>query len=274
MSDRPLFKTYLKTTFIYIYGKTMTSTPITFRIDLECLPKGINVPDLIQDMKSTDQFLVLHKKLNNYHYHGYFKTTLSTRTIRRRLKDILNSPGNAGYSVSDKVPECDKYKAYCLFSKEDTTERIIVNEDLEKLRALHLKRVGTPNKTPNDSKIENYLKKLKPQITPYMPIKEIISLIANSYMKDNMVLHKANITQMTYTLHAYSHKSTEVFAEGLISSDDGISNCHQADLRRVRDNTCRVTGLCKDRVRPAETLSVGSEADYISEGDESLPEVG
>jgi len=206
---------------------------IKYRVDLNYIPQNQDFIKFIEPL-GTGHFLVLHKKTDNYHYHGFFQTSLSTRTIRRNFKTFLNSTGNGAYSVGDKVPESDRYKSYCLFRSGHPIETIICTDDVEQLRKIH-DEINSINHTEQKSllKIEVILRKLKPLIKPNMSLRAILVIITDDFRKNNQILHKANITQLGYTLYAFSHDSSDSFVDALIGGDEGFQGIIQNEYRAI-----------------------------------------
>ncbi len=206
---------------------------IKYRVDLQYIPQDKNIQKFIEPL-GVNHFLVLHKKTDNYHYHGFFQTSLPTRTIRRNFKTFLNSTGNGAYSVGDKVPESDRYKSYCLFRSGHPIETIICTDDVEELRKIHDEATST-NQTQQQSllKIEVILRKLKPLIKPKTSLRAILVIITDDFRKNNQILHKANITQLGYTLYAYSHDSSDSFVDALIGGDEGFQGIIQNEYRSI-----------------------------------------
>ncbi len=210
--------------------------PLTFRIDFDRVKENVDVVQILNHL-GDDLFLVLHKKPSNFHYHGYLISNVCAKTFRKRIQEMLTSAGNGAYSVSDKVPDPDRFMSYCMFRPGHPIGKIHVNVDEDELKKIH-NSVPKSNSSQKgkELKLEKLLKDILNRYNGDTNVQNIVGFI-NKYFKENgMVIHKSNITQLALTVYVHLTDDYQFLIRDIIAADDCLSNINANQNHRYEDN--------------------------------------
>lgn len=194
---------------------------ITFRLTTSYLKKNV---DLVSHLGQygTDLFLVLHEKPNQFHYHGLLDINTCPKTFRKHLNNCLcpeamkTCPkGMRPVSVSDKIDDCNRYKAYCCYRGGHPITNIVVNDDLQELKLIHDSIVPKERKTV--LKTEADLKHLRTLIPIGTEMSDVVKKITQYYLDNDRVLHIANIRQLAWSL--YARNDIEAFVNAVLTEE-------------------------------------------------------
>lgn len=207
---------------------------VTFRLT-SCYLK--NNVDLVSHLGQygTDLFLVLHEKPNQFHYHGLLDINTCPKTFRKHLNNCLcpeamkSCPkGMRPVSVSDKIDDANRYKAYCCYRGGHPITNIVVSDDLQELKLIHDSIVPKERKTV--LKTETDLKYLRTLIPIGTDMKDIVKRIVQYYLDNDRVIHIANIRQLAWTLYARSDSDALVNA---ILTEECLEPYKDDDYRNI-----------------------------------------
>ena len=197
---------------------------VTFRITVEYIKENTAVIEYFKKL-GHNLFLVLHQKPNNYHYHGYLDIVTTTKTFRNKIKEMIDNTseipkGFKPFSVSDKIDDSDKYKAYCLYRAGHPIQNTYVHEDLDKLKEIHENACSKSNK--NLLKQEGDLKLILKMVQPDSKIKDILYFICKFYKDNGRVVHKTKMQQLAHSIKLHQTEDYDWLVNDLINTDDGL----------------------------------------------------
>lgn len=209
---------------------------LTFRLDFDRIKENVDVVQFLTDL-GDELFLVLHMKPSNFHYHGYLISNVCPKTFRKRIREMLTSAGNGAYSVSDKCPDPDRFMSYCLFRPGHPIKKIHVNVDEDELKKIH-ESVQKKNSTKirTELKLEKILKDILSKYNGDPNLQNIVGFIIKYSKENGMVIHKAHITQLSWTVYVHLTDDYQFLIRDIISSDDGLSNINAMQNHRYEED--------------------------------------
>lgn len=208
---------------------------LTFRIDFDRVKENVDVVQLLTHL-GDELFLVLHMKPSNFHYHGYLKSNVCAKTFRSKIREMLTSAGNGAYSVSDKCPEPDRFMSYCLFRPGHPIKKIHVNVDEDELKKIH-NTVPKSNSTKikTELKLEKLLKDIVNKYNGDTNVQNIVGFIIKYYKESGMVIHKAHITQLAWSVYVHLTDDYQFLIRDILTGDDGLANINAIQNHRYDD---------------------------------------
>ncbi len=210
--------------------------PLTFRIDFDRVKENVDVVQFLTHL-GDELFLVLHQKPSNFHYHGYLISNVCPKTFRKRIREMLTSAGNGAYSVSDKCPQPDRFMSYCLFRGGHPIKKIHVNVDEDELKKIHMNSQKTNiTKLKTELKLEKQLKVILEKYSGDTNIQNIVGFIIKHYKESGMVIHKANITQLSWTVYVHLTDDYQFLIRDILLQDDGLSNINAVQNHRYEED--------------------------------------
>lgn len=209
--------------------------PLTFRIDFDRVKENIDVVQFLTHL-GDELFLVLHQKPSNFHYHGYLISNVCPKTFRKKIREMLTSAGNGAYSVSDKCPEPDRFMSYCLFRPGHPIKKIHVNVDEDELKKIHnTVPKGNLTKLRTELKLEKLLKDIVNKYNGDTNVQNIVGFIIKFYKENGMVIHKANITQLAWSVYVHLTDDYQFLIRDILTADDGLANINARQNHRYDD---------------------------------------
>lgn len=210
---------------------------ITFRIDFDRVKENVDVVQFLTHL-GDELFLVLHAKPSNFHYHGYLKTHVCSKTFRKKIREMLTGAGNGAYSVSDKCPDPDRFMSYCLFRPGHPIKKIHVNVDEDELKKIHdTVQKSNATKKREELKIEKLLKDIVHSYSGDTNMQNITGYIGK-YCRDRwIVLHMATARQLAWGVYLWYTDDFSEWIREVIRGDDGLANINANQNHRYEDDT-------------------------------------
>ena len=197
----------------------------------------IEKQEIIKVLKDiSNKYIVVNEFWNDNnnpldHIQMYVETDISERKFRKFIKEMITEGGNKAFSMDNRHSDWTGYIGYLL--KYEDTEILgssYTPEEINHYRTYYKKvSVASRSRSKNIGLLENDLEQILETIDfeKKYTIMEIANIVVNYYKVKKRVVHKANMTQLIWSIDLRLDKSDDPdFTLHLVLSDDGLRDKH------------------------------------------------
>ncbi len=172
--------------------------PCKIRLDCPFIKPNIDIVEFILKFTDTPENALIVKEHNpKEHIHVYLEPTVTVRTLRTKINEILTDTSNKGQrSVSENHTDWEGYKGYLL--KYPNTDVLFIGDDLdeEELREYY------HSVSKSSSKIKKYteIAKIEQILQPANTLHNTINAVIDYYIQEKKAMNKSHMVQQATTI--------------------------------------------------------------------------